>query len=140
VEGHPNRYVFVTEDSYEDDKLGKSAVSERVLVGLADEIRAWETLPVMELTQVFASHLQHLPILDSKDPKTWQRFWSRPHPAVGIDAEGNRISPPVLVQIATLDYVILETPRKGLSADLKRYRKSAGSLSAIVLLILWRSS
>jgi hypothetical protein len=39
---------------------------------------------------------------------------------VGIDAEGNGISPPVLVQIATLEYVILETPRKSLSPDLKR--------------------
>ena len=117
---HLNRHTFVTEQSYDDDKRGKSAVSEMVLVALADTIRAWEARPTMELTQVFATQLQRLPILDSKDPTTWQRFWSRPYKAVGIDAEGNGISPPVLVQIATLDFVILETPRNSLSDDLKR--------------------
>jgi hypothetical protein len=68
--------------AYDDDKRGKSAVSEMVLVELADTIRVWEACPTMELTQVFATQLQRLPILDSKDPATWQRFWSRPYTAV----------------------------------------------------------
>jgi hypothetical protein len=68
--------------AYDDHKRGKSAVSEMVLVALADTIQVWEACPTMDLTQVFATQLQHLPILDSKDPATWQRFWSCPYKAV----------------------------------------------------------
>jgi hypothetical protein len=118
--GEHQKHTYVTEESFEEDKHGKSAVSAIALHGLTEEIVTWEALPIRELTQVFSAILAHLPILDSKDPRTWERFWSAPPKAVGIDAEGNGISPPVLVQIATLDFVILETPRKTLSRDLKR--------------------
>jgi hypothetical protein len=116
---HP-KHTYVTTESFDDDKDGKSAVSELALKGLADTIAAWGARPAKELTQVFASVLKHLPLLDSRNPTTWQRFWSTPHTAVGIDAEGNGISPPVLVQIATLDFVILETRGTTLSSDLQR--------------------
>lgn len=41
---------------------------------------------------------------------------------VGVDTEGNALSPPVLVQVATDHFVILEAPNalSGLSRNLKR--------------------
>lgn len=118
-----HKHTFITGESYEEDKEGKYEVSKLALEGLAEDIAAREALPAMELTQVFASTLKDLPILDSQDPATWERFWNNPPNVVGIDTEGNKISPPVLVQIATMDYVILETPQKSLSDDLVRLLK-----------------
>jgi hypothetical protein len=52
----------------------------------------------------------------------WHDFWKNPPNAVGVDTEGNTLSPPVLVQVATDHFVILEAPNavSGLSRNLKR--------------------
>jgi len=118
--GEANQRTFVTESSFEEDKDGKAAVSELVLEELAAEIAKREALPTKELVQVFESTHGKLELLDSKNPTTWKRFWNDPPSVVGIDTEGNSISPPVLIQVSTNDYAILETPRRTLSDDLMR--------------------
>lgn len=118
--GDANKRSFTTKDSYDDDKNGKNAVSAIVLEELAPEISARESLPAKELGHVFESTMANLEILDSKDANTWARFWNDRPSMVGIDTEGNQISPPVLVQIATEEYVILEVPRTTLSKDVER--------------------
>jgi hypothetical protein len=107
-----------------DEKAAKSAVSALALEGLAAEIQREEAKPVRELVHVFSAEERDLDIQDSQLASTWDRFWAHPRPSVvGIDIEGNQISPPVLVQIATNDYVILEVPQKskgGLSQNIQR--------------------
>lgn len=116
---------FVTPDAYPEgkEKEGKAAVSLLTLQGLALDIERMESLPAKELSQVFHSVMTStLELLDSKDPSTWCRFWNDAPTVVGIDTEGNNISPPVLVQISTRSYCILEAPERknGLSKDLLR--------------------
>jgi hypothetical protein len=116
-----NKRTFVTSDSYKDEKEGKAAVSQLVLDGLASEITEREAVPVKDLMQVFEQTIStQIELLDSSHASTWTRFWDDSPTIVGIDTEGNQISPPVLVQISTEEYVILETPRTSLSADLER--------------------
>lgn len=51
----------------------------------------------------------------------WARFWAGRPTVVAIDAEGTHFSPPLLVQIASDNRVLLEVPRNGkLSADMTR--------------------
>jgi hypothetical protein len=98
---------FVSPNMGENSKDGKETVSALALEGLADALQQEESKPVCELSQAFPN--APLTIYDSHDPSTWKRFWEHPRPTmVGIDTEGNQISPPVLVQIATEDYTILE--------------------------------
>lgn len=119
------RFSSTTGEAFDDDKTGerngKAAVSKMALEGrLRDEIVRMDSLPVQELTHAFASNTT-LNLLDSDRAVTWQRFWEHPPKAVGIDTEGNQISPPVLVQVAFgRGDVILETPREALSEDLRR--------------------
>jgi surface protein len=121
-----DRKRFTTESSFEPtrngDKSGKAAIFQLALEGLRKEIDLWEARPVQELTQVYQEILPTLELLDSAQPATWARFWADQPKVVGIDTEGNQISPPVLVQIATPDFVILEAPKHGgsLSDDLQR--------------------
>jgi len=114
------KYTFITNDPYVDEKLGKVAVSELALDGLSEEIATWQGLPAKEISHVFSTIIDELPILDSKDPKSWKQFWDSSPQIVGIDTEGNGVSPPVLIQIATKDFILLETPHKRLSANLQR--------------------
>lgn len=118
--GDDQKRTFVTSEPFQEEKEGKAAVSMLAIEGLASEIAAWEALPARELMQVFESTIMKMELLDSHDPSTWARFWADPPKVVGIDTEGNQIAPPVLVQIATCEYVILETPRTSLSEDLER--------------------
>jgi hypothetical protein len=89
------------------------------LDGLADAMQQEESKPICELSQAFPN--APLTIYDSHDPTTWKRFWEHPPTIVGIDTEGNQISPPVLAQIATEDYTILEISKnKNVSDNLQR--------------------
>ena len=105
------------------EKRGKAAVSEAALSGLEAAIRREESKPLRELRAVFPDPI---PVVDShsrsrNDDGGWARFWADPPSCVGIDTEGNQISPPVLVQVSTETYTILEVPRDGsLSENLKR--------------------
>lgn len=119
--GSDQTKTFVTSEPFKDEKEGKAAVSALAMEGLASEVAAWEALPAQELMQVYESTISSMELLDSYNRNSsWLRFWKDPPKVVGIDTEGNQIAPPVLVQIATEDYVILETPRKIISKDLER--------------------
>ena len=116
----PDRRTFTTTCSSTDEKQGIQAASAMALEGLREQIQREESKPKQDLMQTFQQHA-HFQILDSFDPRSWQRVWSNPPSCVGIDVEGNQKSPPVLVQIATEDFCILEVPRNGrLSNDLNR--------------------
>eukprot|EP00526_Cylindrotheca_closterium_P012335 CAMPEP_0113646962 /NCGR_PEP_ID=MMETSP0017_2-20120614/24837_1 /TAXON_ID=2856 /ORGANISM="Cylindrotheca closterium" /LENGTH=476 /DNA_ID=CAMNT_0000558947 /DNA_START=152 /DNA_END=1582 /DNA_ORIENTATION=- /assembly_acc=CAM_ASM_000147 len=103
-----------------DFKIAKTILSSRAMLVLQDEIAQEEAKPLQSLSEVFPTPLV---IYDSYHDKTWKRFWeessSKPS-VVGIDVEGNQKSPPVLVQIATNDYTILEVPQDKLSDNLIR--------------------
>lgn len=98
-------------------KQGKETAATLALHGLRTLIEQQEAKPAMELSQVFTAEI---PIYESSK-EVWQRFWENRPVMVGVDTEGNQITPPVLVQIATDDYAILEVPQRGkLSDDLVR--------------------
>lgn len=100
------------------EKKGKAAVSEIALLGLKEIIEEEEARQTIALNEIFPDPIT---IYDSHSENCWERFWNDPPACVGVDAEGNQISPPVLVQISTEDYTILEVPLNGsLSDDLKR--------------------
>lgn len=113
---HDKRH-FVSQDcsppTKDGIKQGKAAAATVALDGLRTLIEHQEAKPAMELSQVFTTEI---PIYESND-ETWKRFWNDPPTVVGVDTEGNQISPPVLAQIATENYVILEIPRQGKLSD-----------------------
>lgn len=99
-----------------DQDLGKRAAAALALEGLAEEIAGEEKKPVQTLADLYPKPLA---IYESND-ENWHYFWSHRPPVVGIDVEGNQKQPPVLVQVAVNDYVILEAPQGSLSAGLQR--------------------
>ncbi len=102
-------------------KAEKEIVSAMALQILSEHIVHEETKKCCQLSEVFPNPIQ---IYDSKHNHSaiWEQFWKNPPQAVGIDTEGNQTSPPVLVQISTLEYTILEAPskNKSLSSNLTR--------------------
>lgn len=113
VLGLQDQRRFVSQDTSPKSKKGMKQGSEAAAVvalqGLRHEIERQEMKPGMELTQLFS---QEIPVYESTQ-ENWKRFWKHPPTIVGIDTEGNQVSPPLLVQIATEDYTILEVPRHG---------------------------
>jgi len=107
--------VFVSDcsasspDTTEGRKQGVAAASEAALKGLKEEIERQEAKPVKELSDIFPAPID---VYESND-ENWGYFWKHKPAVVGIDVEGNQISPPVLVQISTDDYTIIEAPRNG---------------------------
>ena len=100
------------------EKKGKAVVSGIALNDLKELIDKEESKRTFTLQETFPDPIT---IYDSHSKNCWKRFWNDPPPYVGIDTEGNQISPPVLVQISTESYTILEVPLNGcLSDDLKR--------------------
>jgi hypothetical protein len=116
-----SRYHF--QSTSKDPKKGKEVVSSSALKTLAESIAIEEAKPVHELKQVFKDQIR---IYDSRDAETWPMFWKNKPKVVGIDAEGNQKSPPVLVQISTDEYTILEVPKRGLSSNLQRLLNDDG--------------
>jgi hypothetical protein len=115
------RYHF--QSTSKDPKKGKEVVSSLALKTLAGSIAIEEAKPVLQLNQVFKDQIR---IYDSRDAETWPMFWKYKPKIVGIDAEGNQQSPPVLVQISTDEYTILEVPKRGLSSNLERLLNDDG--------------
>ena len=104
------------------DKAEKEVVSAMALDGLAPHIAKEEAKKQCQLSDVFPNPIT---IYDSthNHGAIWKQFWKDPPQIVGIDTEGNQTSPPVLVQISTSEYTILEAPsrdNKSLSANLTR--------------------
>ena len=128
--------ITTTTKTPQDDKAAKASISALALQGLAPIIEVEESKPVGELAEAFASLSQNpttassksdggsnITVLNSSHEDTWKTFWNERPSVVGIDVEGNQISPPVLVQIATESYTILEVPdyrQRRLSPDLQR--------------------
>ena len=102
-------------------KAEKEIVSIMALESLAPFIAQEEAKKCCQLSEAFPTPIQ---IYDSatNNGEIWKQFWNNPPAVVGIDTEGNQTSPPVLVQISTLEYTILEAPRtnKTLSSNLTR--------------------
>ncbi|GIQ85202.1 hypothetical protein KIPB_006837 [Kipferlia bialata] len=61
--------------------------------------------------------------IEESSPAAWARLYSLYPTAVGIDCEGTNTSPPLLVQIATSDMVILEVTKYGFSKELRQLLK-----------------
>jgi hypothetical protein len=120
--GFNDKRRFISEDTSSLDseagrKQGTAAASQTALEGLKEEIEREEAKPVKELVQVF---FEKIDIYESNQ-ENWEYFWKHKPAMVGIDTEGNQISPPVLVQISTDEYTIIEVPQAGrLSKDLSR--------------------
>jgi hypothetical protein len=113
IVGFQDRRVFVSTVSELD-------VCQMALDGLRHEIEHNEAKRmVTDLVHVFP---HPIPIYDSQQVDHWDYFWKHPPTVVGIDTEGNGRSPPVLVQIATPTYCILEAPvyPMGISDNLTR--------------------
>eukprot|EP00985_Skeletonema_marinoi_P011489 scaffold5474_cov81-Skeletonema_marinoi.AAC.2 len=102
-------------------KAEKEIVSAMALEHLAPQIAHEEGKKCCQLSEVFPNPIQ---IYDSTNNNgaIWKQFWKNPPQVVGIDTEGNQTSPPVVVQISTSEYTILETPprNKSLSSNLTR--------------------
>lgn len=113
------RRLFVSDDASPDTKLGakqgKRAAAELALAGLQDAVQRELDKPEKSLKDA-VHHLFDGTFITT----SWDQFWKNPPTVVGIDIEGNLNSPPVLVQIATEKYVILEAPRQELSHNLQR--------------------
>mmetsp|Transcript_437 Transcript_437/g.825 ORF Transcript_437/g.825 Transcript_437/m.825 type:complete len:290 (-) Transcript_437:297-1166(-) len=117
VVGLTSRHEFTCQEK--DAKQAKEYLSSRAMEVLDSYIKQEEAKIVCTLTEVFPGTIT---IKDSSNPETWTAFWKNPPKVVGIDIEGNQISPPVLVQISTSDFTILEVPRKNqkLSSHIRR--------------------
>ena len=102
--------------STHEDKEAVNLVYKAALEGLHEEIQEMGMKPIVELKDVF---VEAIDVYES-NRENWNYFWSHKPTEVGIDVEGNQIQPPVLVQVATNDYCILEVPRKSLSPNLQR--------------------
>lgn len=115
-----DRRRFVSNDKSPEtiagQKLGQMAASAVALEGLKSEIEKQERKPVKELAQVFPERID---VYESNE-ENWRYFWNHKPAIVGIDVEGNQLAPPVLVQIATDKYTIIEAPRGKISTDLER--------------------
>jgi hypothetical protein len=115
--GLNDRREFVSNNMVSTDpKAGKTAAATAALQGLREEIDRLESMPHRELSEVFT---QPIPIYES-NRANWTYFWNHKPKIVGIDTEGNRSYPPILVQVATEDYCILEVPSHDISKDLMR--------------------
>lgn len=115
IVGLGGRWTYQTETAIPDEKEGKAAVASLALEDLRGYAESlYSSSKTCDLIEAFSHELSGLEILDSHDPRSsWDRFWKNPPSAVGIDVEGNQQRPPVLVQIATPTYVILEAPPPG---------------------------
>jgi len=111
-------------DSIKYRKQGKKAAALVALEGLKEDVQREMNKPIVHgLDGAVRDLFAGTQIVESS-PSVWNGFWKNPPDAVGVDTEGNSLTPPVLVQIATDDIVILEVPTSdGLSANLQRLLK-----------------
>ena len=122
VKATKDRQSLTKKQRDQHDKAEKEVVSAMALDELAPHIANEETKKQCQLSDVFPNPIT---IYDSthNHGDTWKQFWMDPPQIVGIDTEGNQTSPPVLVQISTSEYTILEAPprdNKTLSSNLIR--------------------
>lgn len=104
-----------------DEKQVLNLLYKEAVEGVQQEIEKQEAKPLHELKDAFPVAMD----IYASNRENWDYFWSHKPLEVGIDVEGNQIIPPVLVQISTTEYCILEVPQKGkgISKDLQRLLK-----------------
>jgi 3'-5' exonuclease len=110
--GPHDRRVFTSTESEDHARL-------LALEGLVVPLKREEKKRVVtDFRKVFP---KTIPIHDSTKEVHWDTFWKNKPAAVGIDTEGNNQTPPMLVQVATPDYCIVEVPQNNkLSCNLQR--------------------
>jgi hypothetical protein len=124
--GLDHRKTFVSNDRSNDSvkcrKQGKKAAALVALEGLHDDLQKEMTKPIVYGLDGAVGHLMAGTSIWKSSDEIWNKFWKNPPNAVGVDTEGNALSPPVLVQVAADHFVILEAPNaaNGLSRNLKR--------------------
>jgi hypothetical protein len=101
-----HRFVAAESNSMESPKEGVQVTSALALEGLTEYIQREEAKP-SRITRIFPNRI----VVKESNEETWNYFWTHKPGVVGIDTEGNQISPPVLLQIATDDYTIIEVPK-----------------------------
>jgi len=109
VAGFDDVRAFRSNKQTADEREGKSEASQAALNGLRLVIENEEAKEVKQLSEVFPNKIE----VYSSTARTWEHFWKGKPEAVGIDVEGNQISPPVLLQISLDHYTIIEVPRHG---------------------------
>jgi hypothetical protein len=97
--------------------VGKQEMALIVKEDLAIDIATMESLPMVLIQDAFLKP----PEIYSGTFSTWDYFWQHKPTHVGVDVEGHPLNfksqAPVLVQVATLDYVILDIQRDGRLSD-----------------------
>jgi hypothetical protein len=115
--GLRDKRFFTTNCHDPNVAVGRTAVSEVIMAELASDIEFIESLPMVEFHDAFMQPLE----VHSGTFNNWDYFWNHPPECVGIDVEGHPVNfkyqVPVLVQIATMDYVIVDIPRNGRLSD-----------------------
>jgi hypothetical protein len=94
-------------ETYRFQGSNKETTAQTALKELEGVLQIEAAKEVRELHQVFQD--RPIDIYESNE-ENWEYFWSHKPDVVGIDTEGNGVNPPLLVQIATYDYCILEVP------------------------------
>ena len=108
---------FLSDETIADERIGSIRAASFALWGLEAAIREMESKEVKQLNEVFPRKID----VYGSTNENWDYLWAHKPAIVGIDTEGNQQSPPVLLQVATDDYTILEAPRGGtLSRHAKR--------------------
>jgi hypothetical protein len=97
-------------------KRGTASAAAAAIKGLRNEININEAIPVKELVNVFPKQIL---ILVSNE-EAWENFWNHKPEIVGIDTEGNQRAPPILLQVSTENYTILEVPGQSISKNVAR--------------------
>jgi hypothetical protein len=101
-------------------KKGRREAAAAAMEGLGTALAAELAKPEVSMEAALGPHFRERVRVASAEG--WQEFWAARPSVVGVDVEGNRQSPPCLVQIATESLVILEAPASAgkLSPDLSR--------------------
>ena len=143
---HDTRKYVSTCPANANKKSGVAAAAQAALEGLQDELTKQEAKPQKELTDVFPLYNEDNPgdtnnnndeekkpqrprfVIRGSSPRNWDNYiWSRKPSVVGIDTEGNQSTPPILVQIATDECVILEIPSMNTGGENKKSKNTEPS-------------
>jgi hypothetical protein len=109
--------IISDRQTYRFQGPNKEVTAQTALQELEGVIQIEAAKEIQELHQVY--HDQPIDIYESNE-ENWEYFWRHKPEVIGIDTEGNAVNPPLLVQIATHDYAILEVPIDALSNHLHR--------------------
>lgn len=108
---------FISEGLYPNStsglKNGIEDVTQVAQEGLIEIIENEKKKPLTDLSDVFTNKIN----VYESHPMNWNYFWNNRPEVVGIDVEGNKKSPPVLIQISTDSYTIFDYSLNGKISD-----------------------